>query len=114
MAHHKRLEAARNRRDDGTRPLPGDNEDLLAVGENPNPLRLQDPVEPERGSGQDRVLRALRRVPSWTVEDLARDTNSTERQVRGAIDALRKRAQPITNTAFCRFELRDSARLSAA
>ena len=114
MVHYKKLQAARDRRDAGTRPLPADNENLLAVGDALNPLPLQKPIEPQRGSRRDVVLRIFRHEEFSTVEDLANECRLTEHQVRGTIGALRKDAHPIDNVGLCRFALRRPSRRSAA
>jgi len=114
MAHPKKLKAARDRRDAGVRPLPGDDHALLSHGEASNPLPLRSPVEPGPGSGQYRVLRALHRTEAPTVEDLAMEASLSEAQVRAAIDGLRSKAHDITNVGRCRFALDPDPRRSAA
>ncbi|MAF67161.1 MAG: hypothetical protein CMJ84_16080 [Planctomycetes bacterium] len=113
MMQNRKLQAARDRRDAGKRPLPGDNLLLLAAREPHNPRSLPVPTEPKSGSRQARVLEMLRCWESVTIEELARLTDSRPFQVRGAIDALRKKAHYIRRVESQTFTLRHVERLAA-
>lgn len=106
MMQTMKLQAARDRRDAGKRPFPGDNLLLLAARERFNPLRVPPSVEPKSGSRQERVLNALRCHDSMTLEELVDATGSKPHQVTGAIDALRKKAHYIRRVDGCTFMLR--------
>ena len=106
MTHHKRLGAARRRRDEGERPLPADNEELAAVGEAINPLRVKNPVQPALGSRPHAVLDLMRRHESSSIEAIAKTLRCSERQTRLAIDTLRRMAHDIRNVDYCEFALR--------
>jgi hypothetical protein len=106
MMQTMKLQAARDRRDAGKRPFPGDNLLLLAARERYNPLRVPPSVEPKSGSRQERVLNALRCHDSMTLEELVDATGSKPHQVNGAIDALRKKAHYIRRVDACTFMLR--------
>ncbi|MDP6540972.1 MAG: DUF3489 domain-containing protein [Planctomycetota bacterium] len=113
MKQHRKLQAARDRRDAGQRPLPGDNLLLLAAREAHNPRSLPAPSEPQAGSRQARVLEMLRCWEAVTVEELARLTDSRPHQVRGALDGLRKKAHYVRRGEGGTVYLRRADRLAA-